>query len=368
MIPQNAYPFVVLVMGIENMFRITNAVLAYPATMATDLRIANALGDVGPVSVATAVQNTTILALLSRVVSPGVAAFCIFACIATLFDTFFLLTFFVAVLNVDIRRFELQDALSRANQSKHRRKPSPAHPGTWFGALVHGRLPFSTRMAGTAVTTTFILSLNYHFFEHKEKATNLRHLLRLIKDGPPMLNEFDTFAPPPINASLTPGQWMRMQDFDTAKEVMRLAKPGADSFIVRVFAPLIVVLAGADRTDMDHEEAWTTALRSFAIHHFYPVAVAVVFAVTFVAVLMNFLLYTEQPDEQVGDLQLENEGPLKVHTISLPHKLDIVKVLLAYGADVPPQEQWDVEFRRLRNRSRRAERSNDLDTSLRCAF
>lgn len=324
MIPQNAYPFVVLVMGIENMFRIINAVLAYPATMATELRIANALGDVGPVSVLTAVQNTTILALLSRVVSPGVAAFCIFACIATLFDTFFLLTFFVAVLNVDIRRFELQDALARANQSRHRRKPSPTHHHTWFDALVHGRLPFSTRMAGTAVTTTFILSLNYHFFEHKEKATNLRHLLRLIKDGPPMLNEFDTFAPPPINASLTPGQWMRMQDFDTAKEVMRLAKPGADSFIVRVFAPLIVVLAGSDRTDMDYEEAWTTALRSFAIHHFYPVAVAIVFAVAFVAVLMNFLLYTEHEDAE--DPDTEREDALRVQTLTLPHKLDIIKM------------------------------------------
>ena len=147
--------------------------------------------------------------------------------------------------------------------------------------------------------TTFILSLNYHFFEHKEHATSFTHLLRLVKDGPPVLNEFDTFAPPPINASLTPAQWMRMQDFDTAKEVMRLAKPGADSFIVRVFAPLIVVLSGADRTDIDKEEAWSTVLRSFALHHFYPVAVAVVFAVAFVTVLMNFLLYTEQDETKI---------------------------------------------------------------------
>ena len=326
MIPQNAYPFVVLVMGIENMFRIINAVLAYPPTTATDLRIANALGDVGPVSVATAVQNVTILSLLARVVSPGVAAFCAFACIATLFDTFFLLTFFVAVLNVDIRRFELQDALARANQSRHKRRPSPGQHHSWFDALLHGRLPFSTRMAGTAVTTAFILSLNYHFFEHRERATSLRHLFRLIKDGPPTLDTFDTFAPPPINASLTPGQWMRMQDFDTTKEVMRLAKPGADSFIVRVFAPLVIVLAGADRTDMDQEEAWSTALRSFAIHHFYPVAVAVVFAVAFVAVLMNFLLYTEHEDESRMDLELERKDALEVHSVALPHKLDIIKM------------------------------------------
>lgn len=325
MIPQNAYPFVVLVLGIENMFRLINAVLAYQPTMATDLRIANALGDVGPVSVATAVQNFLILSLLASVVSPGVAAFCAFACIATLFDAFFLLTFFVAVLNVDIRRYELQDALARANQSRHRRKPSPAHHRTWFDALVHGRLPFSTRMAGTAVTSTFILSLNYHFFEQKEKATSLRHLLRLIKNGPPMLNEFDTFTPPPINASLTPGQWMRMQDFDTTKEVMRLAKPGADNFVVRVFAPLIVVLPGADRSDIQEEETWTAALRSLAVHHFYPVAVAVVFAVAFVAVLMNFLLYTEHEDEQNVDLDGAEETP-KVEHIALPHKLDIVKL------------------------------------------
>jgi hypothetical protein len=70
-IPQNAYPFVVLVLGVENMFRLINAVLAYPATMATELRIGNALGDIGPLSVAAAAQNLTILALLSTVVSSG---------------------------------------------------------------------------------------------------------------------------------------------------------------------------------------------------------------------------------------------------------------------------------------------------------
>lgn len=325
MIPQNAYPFVVLVIGLENMFRIINAVLAYPATMATELRIANALGDVGPVSVLTAAQNVLILSILARLVSPGVAAFCAFACIATLFDVFFLLTFFVAVLNVDIRRFELQDALSRANRSRHRHRPSPnTHHQSWLDALVHGRLPVSTRMAGTAVTTTFILSLNYHFFEHQGKATSLSELFRLLKKGPPTMSEFDTFAPPPINASLTPGQWMRMQDFDTAKEVMRLAKPGADSFIVRVFAPLIVVLAGADRTDMDVEEAWTTALRNFAIFNFYPVSVAIVFIVAFVAVLMNFLLYTDHADSLFGNDQNEDEEALSLQTVDLPHRLDIV--------------------------------------------
>ncbi|EME49958.1 hypothetical protein DOTSEDRAFT_68693 [Dothistroma septosporum NZE10] len=327
MIPQNAYPFVVLVLGVENMFRLINAILAYPPTMPTEIRIANALGDIGPISVAAAAQNLTILALLSTVVSPGVAAFCAFAAIATLFDVFFLLTFFVAVLNVDIHRLELQDAIAAKHSHPPQKRRTSAAKDTWFDALVQGRLPFSTRMAGTAVTTTFVLSLNYHFFEHKEKAGNLRYLLSLLQGGTPSLTDLDTFAPPPMNASLTPGEWMRMQDFDTAKEVMRLAKPGEDSFVVRVFAPLVVILGGSDRTDVSGStEVWIHALRSFVIHHFYPVAVAVVFIVAFVAVLMNFLLYNAAGDEDNEIALHEMRDPLMVTTIGLPHKLDVVKM------------------------------------------
>ncbi|GIZ40907.1 hypothetical protein CKM354_000422700 [Cercospora kikuchii] len=327
MIPQNAYPFVVLVLGIENIFRMINAVLAYPPTIATELRIANALGDIGPMSVAAALQNVTVLGLLSTVVSPGVAAFCAFAAIATLFDAFFLLTFFVAVLSVDIRRLELQDALAARHNRPRRRKQSPAVHHTWVDALLQGRLPVSTRMAGTAVTTTFVLSLNYHFFERKGAGATIRDVLNLVRSNASPINDIDTFAPPPMNATLTPADWMRMQDFDTAKEVMRLAKPGADSFVIRLFAPLVVVLRGSDRTGVPvNDRTWTHILHSFAVHHFYPVMVAIVFIVAFVAVLMNFLLYSDVGDED-NDLALEQiEDVLTCNTVVLPHRLDIVKI------------------------------------------
>ncbi|SMY20645.1 unnamed protein product [Zymoseptoria tritici ST99CH_1A5] len=333
-IPHNAYPFVVLVFGVENMFRLINAVLAYPPTMATDNRVANALGDIGPISVAAAVQNMIILSMLSTVVTPGVAAFCAFAAIATLFDAFFLLTFFVAVLNVDIHRLELQDALAaRHNQSRtgHRRRPSPSK-NTWFDALVHGKLPFSTRMAGTVVTTTFILSLNYHFSEYHDHSTNLRQLLGLERGQPPISAGTDPFPAPPMNATLSPGEWMRMQELETAKEVIKLAKPGANSLVVRVFAPLIIVLGGSDRSGASAaDETLTYALQRFAKYHLYPVAVAVVFIVAFVFILMNFLLYNQAGDED-HDIALEQmEDQLTVQHVALPHKLDIVKLVKSRG-------------------------------------
>jgi hypothetical protein len=106
---------------------------------------------------------------------------------------------------------------------------------------------------------------------------------------------------------------------------MKLAKPGADSLVVRVFAPLMIVLGGADRSGATNlDEPWTQSLRSFAIHHFYPVAVAVVFIVAFVFVLMNFLLYSRAEDED-NDITLEQlEDQLSVQIVTLPHKLDVV--------------------------------------------
>ena len=228
------------------------------------------------------------------------------------------------------RRHRLADAilehfeLSFAHTDSSIRR-SPAKK-TWVDALMHGRLPFSTRMAGSVTTTAFILSLNYHFFEHKENAMNLRHLLGLfLGRGTPDLADFDSFAPPPMNATLSPGEWIRMQDFDTAREVMRLVKPGSNNFKIRIFSPLIVVLAHSDRTGVPHGvNVLTEALRGFALHHFYPFAVVVVFVVAFVAVLMNFLLWNEGPD--TIDLPTTAEEGLIVQHVTLPHKLDIVKM------------------------------------------
>ena len=172
-IPQEAYPFVVLTIGLENIFRLLNAVLAYPPEMPPQQRIANGLGDIGHSSLASAAQNLIILWLLSLFVSPGVSAFCAFAAVALLFDLFFLLTFFLAVLNVDIRRLELQDSITRIRAPTERQKESTERP-SWLDALIRGRVPFSTRMAGSAVTISFVLALNWHFSDHS--ISSLRHM------------------------------------------------------------------------------------------------------------------------------------------------------------------------------------------------
>jgi hypothetical protein len=352
-IPQEAYPFVVLVIGLENIFRLINAVVAYPPEMMNTQRIANGMADIGHSSLASAAQNLLILWLLSLVVSPGVAAFCVFAAVALLFDYFFLLTFFLAVLSVDIRRLELQDSITRSGgQQKHKQRPRhhrnhSHHPRghradkhTWVDALIHGSLPFTTRMAGSAVTISFVMALNWHLTAHGPRTSALGVFPGLFEKQALPITAFDGTSPPPTDQTRHPATWLRTQDYENAVHFMKVVRPGAQGFVAKIYDPLIITLGNADRSGiLLRKETWLHSLRGVAIQHFYPTAIAVVFVVAFVTVLMNFLLW----DERAEDAEYENGGdnpPLTVHAIETGHMLDVIKMtgcrqghLLSIGLD-----------------------------------
>ncbi|OCK97608.1 uncharacterized protein K441DRAFT_694161 [Cenococcum geophilum 1.58] len=325
-IPREAYPFVVLVIGLENIFRLINAVLSNPPEMHTVHRIANALGNVGHLSLAAAGQNLFILWVLSRIVSPGVAAFCAFAAVALVFDFVFHLTFFVAVLSVDVRRMELQDSLDRISLTQPIAKNSRQEWQSWVEAIRQGKLLFTTRIAGSTVIISFVLALNWHFFDNDNPAFSFRRMVNYVRATtkpnsssivrPPL-------PPPPINQARTPAEWLRMQDHDTAKELITFIKPSAYSFIARVYDPLLIVLKGADgRYGKNEPESFLTVIRQLAEQHFFPVALAVVFAIAFVTLLMNYLVWNE-PSEESEDRDT-NEQRLTVSSLPKSHSLDVV--------------------------------------------
>ncbi|KAK7528651.1 sterol-sensing domain of SREBP cleavage-activation-domain-containing protein [Phyllosticta citriasiana] len=325
-VPGEAYPFVVLVIGLENMFRLINAVLESPAHVPTVSRVANALGDVGHLSLAAAAQNLFILYLLSNVVSPSVASACTFAAVALVFDFVFHLTFFVAVLSVDVRRMELQDSLDRINLATHRKSVSTTRPErrTWGGAFVHGTLRPSTRIAGTVAMVSFILALNWHFFDHDRRNVSLVTWLQNLRS--PRHPSIDPVPPPPINQARTPEAWLKMQDHTASRELIKFVKPGHPSFIARVYEPLTVVMKGADRRRASNQApSVLRAFREMAETHFFPFALAIVFAIAAVTLLMNYLLWNELPDDDV-DSGPGEELPLSVQSLPKSHKLDIVKI------------------------------------------
>ncbi|KAL1642378.1 hypothetical protein SLS58_005452 [Diplodia intermedia] len=244
-----------------------------------------------------------------------------------MFDFVFHLTFFVAVLSVDVRRMELQDSLDRINLATQRRSSTSTkvERRTWGGALLQGKLPFSTRIAGTVAMISFILALNWHFFDHDRRPFSFVNILRIFRLRTKS-NVLDPLPPPPINQARTPEAWLKMQDNISAKELIDFVKPGYHSFVARVYEPLTVVMKDADRRGAANQAPSVfAALRDLAEQHFFPFALAIVFAIAAVTLLMNYLLWNELPEED-AESGVGDDQPLSVRSLPKSHELDVVKV------------------------------------------
>jgi len=288
------------------------------------IRIASAVADVGHLSLASAGQNLVILWVLAKVVSPGVASFCTFAAVAIVFDFFFHLTFFLAVLSVDVRRTELRDSIERRHLA---RRGSHTSKAGWFDAFLQGRLPVSSRLAGSAVSICFILALNMHFFDNESTVWASVESLRSILSGRDQASResAELSPPPPINQARTPQTWLRIQDYNSAHEVIKFIKGDAHTIIARVYDPLNVVVAGSDRTGVPPKSASIlSSILRLLDQHLYPLVLVIISAVALVTLLMQYLLWNELPEE---DVEITTEQtPLSIKTLQRAHRLDIVRL------------------------------------------
>ncbi|TPX17274.1 uncharacterized protein E0L32_012241 [Thyridium curvatum] len=319
-IPRAAYPLVVLTMSLENMFRLINAVLVTPAEDSTSSRIGQAFGHTCHVAIASVAQNLLILWGLSKAVSPGVAAFCTFAAIAIVFDFFYLSTFFLSVLSVEVRRTELSEALEKSSRHKMTRS-DPLPRQTWAEAIYRGNIGLSTRIAGTIVMSGFILIAQWHFLDN---ASIYRAVGGLFYNT--VTNNTAAAASPltAVHQARSPTSWLRLQDHETAKEVIQVVKPSAHSYVARVYEPLVFVLKGSDRMPSVTERALLPAVYDFANHQLVRLLVTVLVIVAAVRLFMNYLLWDDMKDSKANEEDLEDGPLMSIKSLNRGHALDIV--------------------------------------------
>ncbi|PNH56227.1 hypothetical protein VD0003_g1486 [Verticillium dahliae] len=328
-IPQAAYPVVVLSMSLENIFRLINAVIATPSEHSTSSRIGHAFGDTAPIALASSLQNVLILWALSRVVSPGVSAFCTFAAVAIVFDFFYLSTFFLSVLGVDVRRTELSEALDKASSRVTRRPSESAARASWTDALLQGKIAMSTRIAGTIIMVGFVLAAQWHFFENQTILRVLGGLFRLSDTKSSLTQQKESLLVD-IHQARSPTSWLRLQDHETAREVISVIKPWAHSYIAQVYDPLVFVLKGADRTPRLPERPFLPALYDFIDHHLVRFVLTVILILAAVRLFMSYLLWKEDAEFKSGH-DFDTEPLTSVTSLSKGHTLDVV--LMAASVD-----------------------------------
>lgn len=325
-IPRAAYPLAILAMSLENIFRLINAVILTPSDHNTSNRIGHAFGATGHTALVSTLQNVVILFGLSRLVSPGVSAFCIFAAVAICFDFFFLSTFFLAVLSVDVRRTELSDALAKTSMRHERGMPDNRDRPSWLWQVLHGKTAMSTRIAGTIIMVGFVLIAQWHFFDEDSV---FKSFLRLWRGGePPRSVGNKTSLLKDINQARSPTSWLRLQDHETAREVINIIKPSSYSYIARVYEPLVFVLKGSDRIPDTKELRLLPAAYDFVHHQLTRFLVFVVVVVAALRLLTNYLLWEDEA--AMGDDDGADPEPLlSVTSWNTGHVLDVVMLVNA---------------------------------------
>lgn len=323
-IPRAAYPLILIAMSLENVFRLINAVILTPSDHSTSSRIGYAFGETGHVALASVAQNLLILWGLSKVVSTGVAAFCTFAAIAILFDFFYLSTFFLSVLSVDVRRTELSEALETATIRKTRPSLDQQPRLSLVDAILQGRIALSTRIAGTIVMLGFVIIAQWHFYNSENP---LRSPARLFGFPWRAGTEPKAAASPyaGLHQARSPKSWLRLQDHETAKEVINVVKPWAHSYVARVYDPVVFVLKGSDRNPPGETRWFPDAVYDFAHHQLTPFFVTVLILVAMVRLLMNYLLWDVMAEAR-GEDDYDDEPLISIRSLEHGHELDIAKL------------------------------------------
>ncbi|KAK3984808.1 putative sterol regulatory element-binding protein [Cladorrhinum sp. PSN332] len=345
-IPYYAYPLVVLAISMENSFRLINAVILTSSSISNSDRIGEAFGKTAHIAIANRVQNLVVLLGLSRITYPGVAAFCTFAAIATVFDFFFLATFFLSVLSVDVRQRELIE-LEKASHKRTRPTDVSHSRPTWLDLrqLRLGETTISTRVAGTVVLLGFVLIAQSHYAPEGRR----QWLNQIFSFS---WNQYAHDSPRSsllieINQARSPTSWLRLQDHETAREVIKVVKPNAHSYVARVFDPLIFVLKGSNRVPQSREPIFLPAIYDFINHEIPNFIVLSLIVVAAIRLFTNYLLQ-DQFQEKLDSDHPDDEPLLSVRPLTKGHTLDVAMMtaspgghLVSVGLDRTIQV-WDV--------------------------
>ncbi|KAI2643703.1 sterol-sensing domain of SREBP cleavage-activation-domain-containing protein [Xylaria nigripes] len=316
-IPRFGYPLVIFFMSLENILRLINAVILTPPEDSTSNRIGHAFGETASIALATVAQNLLILYGLSRVVTSGVSGFCTFAALAIIFDLFYLSTFFLTVLSVDVRRTELSDALAKASVLSPRRPQEKPQRRMWLDTMAQGKVAVSV---GTVVMIGFVLIAQCHFLDHESLLRPLQGIIQVPhKTGDPSPSMSSLLVE--VHQARSPNSWLLLQDHQTAREVINVIKPAGYSYTARVLDPYIFVLKGSDRMLTAHERLLSPAIYDFARHQLIPFFITILVVVTAVRLLMNYLLWDLL--SEIKDTGLAQDSLLSVKTLHGGHHLDV---------------------------------------------
>ncbi|KAF9204296.1 hypothetical protein BGZ49_005451 [Haplosporangium sp. Z 27] len=113
LMPWEILPFMIIVVGVENINILVHAVVETSMDLPVKERVGRGLGTAGVSITLTLVAELCLLVVGAMTTIPAVQEFCTFAIAAVVMDYALQMTFFITVISIDIRRLELSDLSTR---------------------------------------------------------------------------------------------------------------------------------------------------------------------------------------------------------------------------------------------------------------
>lgn len=110
---KDVFPYLVVIVGLENVLVLTKSVVSTPAHLDVKIRVAQGMSKEGWSITKNLMTEVTILTIGLFTFVPAIQEFCIFAIVGLLNDFFLQMVFFSTILAVDIRRMELSSDNSK---------------------------------------------------------------------------------------------------------------------------------------------------------------------------------------------------------------------------------------------------------------
>ncbi|MEE6512545.1 hypothetical protein FKM82_019603 [Ascaphus truei] len=136
------FPYLVVVIGLENVLVLTKSVVSTPVDLEVKLRIAQGLSNESWSIMKNMATELGIILIGYFTLVPAIQEFCLFAVVGLVSDFFLQMFFFTTVLSIDIRRMELADLNKRmpaeagmpppkaASRSQRYERPPTLRPAT----------------------------------------------------------------------------------------------------------------------------------------------------------------------------------------------------------------------------------------------
>ncbi|KAJ7390036.1 hypothetical protein OS493_027561 [Desmophyllum pertusum] len=158
------FPYLVIVVGVENILVITKSVVSTPVDLEVKIRVAQGLSKEGWYIIKNLFTEMAVLLCGYFTFVPAIQEFCLFAMVCLLSDFFLQMVLFVTVLSIDIRRMELSDLQRQPIQVRQR---SPSDSSQQGSSPTSGQNPPSPVPSPPHSPSQYGSSACFHLCHHR---------------------------------------------------------------------------------------------------------------------------------------------------------------------------------------------------------